>query len=490
MSPKQHAAGSKVYDPIIRVSRMNGREESAESTMTIADQRAATAKSIRIRGGKVGRELPATNHSGFDVANNPALRTALERIKAGQSHGICIAYGDRFARNMWEAGAFLSELAALDGDLILTGMEQIDYRTMEGRQMINGMISAAETVYFMAKKRGDNIADTLVHKRLVPNQVAYGYRRNADENGVKAVAKRDAKWIVPDKPRAEVVRRIFQMRGAGRSWGDIIAALDADEIRSPRGNGWTPQTLSSMVRNEAYLGTLILGRRTRRGTPGTLRRVENAWKALVTPAQWRAAQSTQTVVRNGRMVAGIAGAVLRCSGCDGPMRMFGSKNGRAYYGCRRRTGTTGTCPAPTNVSAAAADEYVDKLMEQACGTDLLRLVRNARDLDAARRAWVEARDYRKAWNRVQGTVPDDEWREERAVREAAEAQALAHYEDLQHHAADAEDIPHDADAWHALDVAHQRRIASAVLRVVVAPPATRSRYADITDRFTPTWASR
>lgn len=489
MSPARQRT-TKVYDPIIRVSRMNGREESAESTMTIADQRAGTRDAIRKRHGRVGRELKALDHSGFDVATNPALRTALERIRAGQSDGICIPYGDRFARNMWEAGAFLSELAAIDGDLILTGMEQIDYRTMEGRMMINGMVSAAETVYFMAKRRGDNIADTLVTRRLVPNRVPYGYRRNADENGVKTVASRDAKWIVPDKPRAGCVRRIFRMRGAGRSWGDIAAALDADGIPSPNGGAWTPQTLSSIVKNEAYIGTLILGRRTRRGKPGTLRRVENAWKGLVTPAQWRAAQSTQTVVRNGRMVAGIAGAVLRCSGCGQPMRMFGSKHGRRYYGCRRVTGKQGRCQAPTNVSADAADAYVDELMEQACGTDLLRLVRNARDLDAARRSWVEAGDHRKAWNRVQGDVPDDEWRDERARRQAAEDRALALYEDLRHQAADADDIPHDAGAWRALDVAHQRRVASAVLRVVVAPPASRSRYADITDRFEPSWAGR
>jgi DNA invertase Pin-like site-specific DNA recombinase len=477
----------KTYDPIIRVSRMNGREESAESTMTIADQRAATRDSIRKRHGRVGRELKATDHSGFDVANNPALRTALERIRSGQSDGICISYGDRFARNMWEAGAFLSELAALDGDLILTGMEQIDYRTMEGRQMINGMVSAAETVYFMAKKRGDRIADDLVNRRLVPNRVPYGYRRNADENGVKTDDAQDAKWIVPDEIRAEDVRRIIRMRGRGESWGGIIAALEADGIPSPAGNTWTPQTLSGIVKNEAYVGTLVLGRRSRRGQPGTIRRVENAWDPLVTPAEWRAAQSTQTVTRNGRMVAGIAGAVLRCSGCAQPMRMFGSKHGRRYYGCRRSSGT-GRCPAPTNVSADAADDYVNDLLERQFEHGVLRVVRNARDLDAARRAWVAAREHRKAWNRVQGTVEDEEWLAERAVRAAAEAAALGVYEDLQHRAADVDDIPGDADAWHALDVAHQRRIASAVLRVVVDPPASRSRYADITERFTPVWA--
>ena len=232
-----------------------------------------------------------------------------------------------------------------------------------------------------------------------------------------------------------------------------------------------------------YLRTLILGRRTRRRTPEPCAESENAWKALVTPAQWRAAQSTQTVVRNGRMVLGVAGAgpaVLRMRRADANVR---SKNGRAYYGCRRKTGTTGTCPAPTNVSATASDEYVDKLMEEACGTEFLAAPSSQRTRPGRRPPrMVEARDYRKAWNRVQGTIADDEWREERAVREAAEAQALAHDQDLQHHAADAEDIPHDADAWHALDVAHQRRIASAVFRVVVAHPATRLRYADITDR--------
>ena len=105
---------------------------------------------------------------------------------------------------------------------------------------------------------------------------------------MKTDPDRHAKALVPDKHTASTVKRIFKLRGDGESWTGIADQLDNARIPSP-GLRWTVQTLRGIVANEAYLGVVVLGDR----------RHEGAHKPLVTPAQWRAAQTTGTITRNG-----------------------------------------------------------------------------------------------------------------------------------------------------------------------------------------------
>lgn len=464
----------KTYDSLIRVSKMNGRVETADSTLTVDDQAAANRRAVRDVGGRVGKTLKALDQSGFSVHESKAWQTAVERIRAGESDGIVVAYDDRLGRNWRKAGPFYDAMEQAGGEIIISAMPGVDYRTAEGRAMTGMLAVAAEMGYNAAKKRGDSIAQRTVDAG-VPNRVPYGYRRN-EVDGRKTDPKRHAKALVPDKHTAPTVKRIFKLRGDGESWTGIADALNAAGVPSPTGQQWTVQTLSSTVANEVYLGVVVLGDR----------RHEGAHKPLVTAAQWRAAQTTGTVKRNGRMTSGLAGAVLVCSGCGKPMRV-GSSGGnggkRLFYGCARRS-AEGPCPAPTNVSKEAADAFVDGVMVDAIKDGRLGLLASARELEAARQAVADATAHRKAWHRVQGTVTDDEWREEYEQRQQAERHAANAYEEQLAHAADVEDLPGGADAWRALDVVHQRRVARSLIdRVVVAPPASRSRYADITERF-------
>jgi site-specific DNA recombinase len=465
----------KTYDSLIRVSKMNGRAETADSTLTIDDQAAANRRAVRDVGGRVGKTLKALDQSGFSVHESRAWQTAVERIRAGESDGIVVAYDDRLGRNWRKAGPFYDAMEQAGGEIIISAMPGVDYRTAEGRAMTGMLAVAAEMGYNAAKKRGDSIAQRTVDAG-VPNRVPYGYRRN-ETDAVKADPARHAKALVPDEHTAPTVRRIFKLRGDGESWTGIADALNTAGVPSPSGRSWTVQSLSSLVANETYLGVVVLGER----------RHEDAHEPLLTPAQWRAAQTAKTVRRNGRMISGLAGAVLVCSGCGRPMRVFGSGDGRLFYGCPRRS-AVGPCPTPTNVSKTAADEFVDRVMVDAISGGALQLLASARELEAARQAVAAATKHRKAWHRVQGTVSDDEWQEEYGERKRAEALAAEAYEQQLAHAADVEDFPEGADAWRALDVAHQRRVARSLIdAVVVAPPASRSRFADITERFTVRW---
>jgi hypothetical protein len=75
----------KTYDALIRVSKMNGRKESAETTMTTDDQEAAIARAIKEAGGRRGRTLEALDQSGFTIHTADVYRTILDRARGGKS---------------------------------------------------------------------------------------------------------------------------------------------------------------------------------------------------------------------------------------------------------------------------------------------------------------------------------------------------------------------------------------------------------------------
>lgn len=468
----------QTYDSLIRVSKMNGRTESAESTMTIEDQRRLTAQSTKAVGGRRGRELLALDQSGFDFLHSDEVQTALARIRNGQSAGVVVAYGDRMMRNWWRLGIFFEELAKIDGQFIVSGMEHIDYRTPIGRSVFGGMAQASEQVYFAAKSRGDNIADAVI-ARGVPNRVPYGYRRNADEHGVKTDPDRDSKALVPDEQAAAIVRRIFRMRLDGNGWAVIVRTLNEAGVPAPNGGGWVQSSVRGIVENETYTGVVILGKR----------RIEGAHEALVTPARWRRVQSTRTVGRTGNYVAGIAGGLLVCSTCGLPLSVVRSGKGRASYGCRRLS-SAGRCTRPVYVSKVAADEYVHDAVRDVLSRGTVHLVSSARELEQARRALDRARAEREAFVKVSSALDEADFTAGYAQRKEKETNAAHIYDELLARAADAEDLPTSAAAYDALDLTHQRRVAhSLIARIVVVAPLSRSKFAPIDERFALDWKS-
>lgn len=79
------------------------------------------------------------------------------------------------------------------------------------------------------------------------NFVCYGYKRGDD--GELAI----------DAPDAAVVKAIFEMRAAGKSLGMISKWLQANHIPSPTGREqWSRETISKLLRNEKYVGDVLL----------------------------------------------------------------------------------------------------------------------------------------------------------------------------------------------------------------------------------------
>lgn len=467
----------KTYDSLIRVSKMGSRLESADSTMTITDQRDANAHAVKQAGGVVGKELLAIDQSGYSVTESEQWREALERCERGESKGIVVAYGDRLTRNWRGVGAYYDALEKAGAEVIIAAMPGVDFRTPDGRVTTGMLAIMGDMQYQAAKVRGDRIADATM-ARGVPNRVPYGYRRN-EVDGVKVDPDRDAKALVPDPDRAPWVQLVYRMRADAHSWGQIANELSARGARGPKSPMWGKTTLSWMVANPVYLGTVVLGKRT----------VKNAHEPLVSEALWRQAQATQRVSpRNGRLVGGLAAGLLTCSTCGGRMSVLGGRDhsggSRVSYGCRGQW-ATGNCTRPVCISKPVVDDVVEAWIVEGIASEHITVFTSARELSAARVALDDAIAKRV---RIVAMVAewDDAEDADAAYRaaKAAEAAAREHYDQLAARADDLAQLPATADAWHALDLDGQRRVARLLIdRIEISPPLSRSKFASVAARI-------
>jgi site-specific DNA recombinase len=458
----------KTYDYVIRVSRMNGREESADSTMTVDDQRARAHEEIAAAGGRVGVEHKATDVSGFSAVDSPQYRSVVERLRSGAAQGLAFAYGDRMSRNWWDSGRFFHELEGLDAEVLIAGRRGVDYRTPDGRATMGMEAIMSERQWWMYKDRGERTADRVIFERGVANVVPYGYRRNGTFVDGKLVARArddlDAKALVPDPETSEVVRRIFQMRIDGVSWTDIADELNGGGIPSPRGGRWTVSTIRSIVRNEAYLGVVRYKDR----------RNEKAHAPLVSRATWKAAQAAETVQRTGAYAAGVAGGLLRCSGCGRKLVVAGSR-AHVSYGCRRQH-NGGRCPAPVFVVKDPVDEYVDRIVSEKLRGD----VGTAPGLKLARLREEHARavDELNAYVEVARALDRDAFQRGLSVRQEKVDAASAASSREEAKVGLVEELP-QAHAYQDLPLADRRRVAAALIaEIVVAPTASGVRPVD------------
>jgi DNA invertase Pin-like site-specific DNA recombinase len=457
--------------------------DRASDAPTIEDQRAACEAVIASRHGRVGREHDATNESGWTSVDSAPFRAALARCQSGATAGFAIAYADRLARNVRALGRFFDECEATGADIAFADHPDLDYRTDDGRTTttLDGMM--AERKYLADKRRGDRVARMFISERGVANSCAFGYRRNATEfdtrgepiDSSKTLPERHGKVLVPDADTAPVVRRIFAMRAEGTSWTAMVDALEADGIPGPprkrrgvitRGH-WTASTLRSIVGNEAYRGVARY----------KALRNEHAHEALVTRAQFDAAQSAVSVSRNGAYAAGLAGGLLRCGSCGGSLSVAGSP-GNLTYGCRRQT-NGGRCTAPVFVTKAIADAYVEREVLSVisalrghpsdAGAELARL---AEALDTAR-------GDLEGYNTLASAVTPEDFLAGYNVRRTAADAAQDAYDAVLAAASGAEDLP-AADEWERYELADKRRVAGMLIERIDVGPRARL----VEDRFT------
>ena len=199
-------------------------------------------------------------------------------------------------------------------------------------------------------------------------EATYGYR--SEPVGEMRVDRRgrprpEGYRMVPYPAEAEVIRRIFNDFASGKALTAIVRELNQERIPGRRRTslGWTPSTLSRILKNEKYIGRWTWNRTETRRDPrtGRKRRIakpsdewhivkdealrivpEDIWERVRT--RWMEIDGTWPVARKASGFEKqqrsyvvthpphLLSGMLRCGSCGAAMGQVSGKSG-GYYGC-------------------------------------------------------------------------------------------------------------------------------------------------------------
>lgn len=169
----------------------------------------------------------------------------LELAAAGGVAVLLVHKFDRLARHIAYAVTTANDLGATHGVAVRSITEPIDTASPAGRMMfaVLAALAEAERDIITERTKGGRVMKA-GRGGIACGRPPYGY----------AVDREGGLRIVPEQ--AEVVRRIFAEREAGRILQQIADGLNADRIPSPHGRAWRTGQVSYIVNNPKYRGVV------------------------------------------------------------------------------------------------------------------------------------------------------------------------------------------------------------------------------------------
>ena len=192
---------------------------------------------------------------------------------------------------------------------------------------------------------------------------------------------------------AEIVRRIFQEYADGRSYREIIAGLNADGLKTKRGNAFGNNSLHDLLKNEKYIGVLVYGavpyredgtRNSHAAPSENTIRIEDALPPIISQELFDKVQARMSA--NRRQQAGrppknrdypLKGKVF-CASCGAAMSVGISKGGYYYYKCtgKKRLHNCDASPIRVDKLEKLAVQYTRAMLGSPTNVDkLLQILR-------------------------------------------------------------------------------------------------------------------
>jgi len=193
-TPQRRAIG------IVRVSRVSGRD--GESFASPEEQRQRIEAECERDGLDLLDVIPEMDVSGgTPLEKRDGLRTAVERVEAGEAQVVVAAYFDRLCRSLKVQGELIERVEAAGGQVLAVDVGQVTNGS--AGQWLSGTLLGAVNEY-QRRTTTERTAGAQAHAVARGAQpwarVALGYRRGADG------------LLIPDRKKVPIVRRAFEMR--------------------------------------------------------------------------------------------------------------------------------------------------------------------------------------------------------------------------------------------------------------------------------------
>lgn len=218
-------------------------EEQGDTGYGLDAQRTKCEAMATVKGWDVAAVYTDEGISGTKGrSDRPALEAMMTAACGGEVGAVIVSSLDRLGRNTRLVLQLIDELDGC-GAVIVSCRESLDTTTPTGRFTLTMFAALAQLDRDQIVERttdGRNARGRIDGER--GGRLPFGYCRPAD-------------GIAVDPGAAEVVRRIFAMRGDGYRLTDIATALNGDGIASPRGAAWHPSSVHYILKSEdAYRG--------------------------------------------------------------------------------------------------------------------------------------------------------------------------------------------------------------------------------------------
>jgi DNA invertase Pin-like site-specific DNA recombinase len=308
----------KRLDGLIRVSQIAGRE--GESFRSPTQQREACERWAEANGAEIVAWHQAVGRSGKTM-DRADVDTALERIRAGQTDGVIVAWLDRFSRApVAEALGVYNDISSAGGQVVAVDMAGLNPNDATGEMALTVMLSVNRMQWRKAAERYDQTRREAIADGKAIGGAPFGYRfKDPTPNG-RGRGIRDSRLVV-HPGEAKIVRELFERKVGGATWLELARWLDTVAPK-PNGGHWARNTARSMIMCKTYLGQVQHGPHVKTG----------AHEPIVSTALWRRAQNKpgRRTPRGTYLLSGL----VRCAGCA--RRMRGTSLGRGaghVYSC-------------------------------------------------------------------------------------------------------------------------------------------------------------
>ncbi|MDN5726913.1 MAG: recombinase family protein, partial [Propionibacteriales bacterium] len=382
----------------------------------------------------------------------PAYQRMLADIRAGHIDAVVVWDLDRLHRRPIELEEFIT-LADSKGLALGTVTGDVDLGTDNGRLFarIKGAVARAEMERKSARQKASHEQRRSTGRQWSSSR-PFGFQSD----------------LVTHHPvEAEALRQAYADFLAGVGLREICRRLDAQGIKSAKGNRLIHTTLRNLLRHKRNAGFLPDGTR-------------GAWEPIVDEQTWRTALARlDERSAPGRLPVGLLSGYGRCGVCDGHLGRV-SANGKPAYACygHKPDGSLRKC---VTRSAHYVDALViDMVLERLSRDDAVELLTaDSQPVDrSAEAATLRSRLEEMASAYADGAFTMREWRtaRDRVSAKLAEVEALM-VADSSRLAlapiAGSDDVP---GVWAGMDIGQQRAVVQTLVAVTIMPTKRGARF--------------
>ena len=188
--------------------------------------------------------------SGETIAERPRIQEMLRSVEAGAVDAVLVMDLDRLGRGDMLDQGLLDRALRYSATKIITPAEVYDPAS-ETWELVFGIksIVAREELKAITRRMQRGRVASAGEGKSISKVPPYGYLR--DEN----------LRLYPDDEKAWVVKKMFEMMRAGQGRQLIAQELDRLGIKPPnkRRKTWSPSSITAIIKNEVYVGTIIWG---------------------------------------------------------------------------------------------------------------------------------------------------------------------------------------------------------------------------------------